>query len=168
MPRDRGEISWSAVHAAEKYRQLTRRLRDAGRGDLQRKLNKGIRREGAAMLRATQVAWLGVNVTEAPSAGGGESTQLRARTAAATRIQILQSGIRMSVSGNRVDPRYGKSITRGLDGLGRWRHPVHGNREVWVQQTGQEVFYATARRFEPRFRRGVEQVMEDVAREIAG
>lgn len=167
MPRASGEISWSAVDTAQRYRQLSRRLREAGRGDLQRKLTRGIRSEGAAMLRATQREWLGVNV-RSYGAGGGESTGLRARTAAATRISILQTGIRMSVAGKRVDPRYGQSITRGLDGLGRWRYPVFGNREVWAQNYGSEVFYTTARRFEPRFRSRITRVMEDVAREIAG
>lgn len=165
MPRLVGEISWSAVAAADQYRALSRRLREAGRGDLQRKLTRGIRAEGAAMLRATQAAWLGVDVGPGDS---GKSTGLRARTAAATRISILQSGIRMQVAGRRVDARYGQSLTRGLDGLGRWRHPVWGNREVWTQQYGQEVFYRTARSFEPRFRARIQRVMEDVARQIAG
>lgn len=164
MPRLVGEISWNAVAVADQYRQVSRRLREAGRGDLQRKLTRGIRAEGAAMLRATQTAWQSVDVRPGDS---GKSTGLRARTAAATRISILQSGIRMQVQGRKVDPRYGQSLTRGLDGLGRWRHPVYG-RDVWVQQWGSEVFYTTARRFEPRFRARIERVMEDVARQIAG
>jgi CubicO group peptidase (beta-lactamase class C family) len=168
MPRARGEISWSAVAEADRLRQLSTRLREAGRGDLQRQLTRGIRREGAGMLRATQQRWQSIQVTEAPSAGGGKSTGLRMRTAAATRIQILRSGIRMTVRSSQVDPRYGRSLTRGLDGLGRWRHPVFGNRNVWVQNFGQEIFYTTGRSWEPRFRRGVVRVMDDVARQIAG
>lgn len=167
MPRARGEISWSAVHDAERYRQLSRKLREAGRGDLQRRLNREIRREGAGALQAVRRAWLGIDVTSSPSRGGGESSGLRSRTAAATRIQVLQSGIRVSVAGNRVDPRYGRSLTRGLNGMGRWRFPVWGNREApWVQNFGEEVFYTTLRRYEPRWRRGVQRVMDDVARDL--
>ena len=165
MPRMHGDISWNAIAAADEYRRLAARLREAGRGDLQRKLTRGIRREGAAMLRTTQREWLSVDVTPGDS---GKSTGLRSRTAAATRISILRSGIRMAVAGRRVDARYGQSLTRGLDGLGRWRHPVYGNREVWTQQYGREVFYTTARRFEPRFRAGIGRVMEEFAQEIAG
>lgn len=167
MPRARGEVSWSATAEADRFRRLSTHLREAGRGDLQRQLTRGIRREGEGMLRRTQQRWLGVEVRS--FGAGGESSGLRVRVAAATRIQIVRSGIRMVVAGNRVDRRYGRSITRGLDGLGRWRYPVYGRRDKpWMQNFGQEVFYTTGRSWEPRFRRGVVRVMDDVARQIVG
>lgn len=159
-------LVWTKVHGQEQYRALAQRLREAGRGDLQRKLTKAIRREGDPALRAVQAAWMTVEVTS--SRGGGSSSGLRARVAAATRISILGSGIRIRVEGKRVDPVYGRSLSYGLDGLGRWRHPVFGNREVWEQQRGQEVFYSTLRRYETRWRAGIEQAMEETARQIQG
>lgn len=160
------EIAWVKVTGQDQYKQLARRLKQAGRGDLQRRLTKEIRRAGDPGLRAVQTAWMGVDVTS--TRGGGKSSGLRARVAAATRISILGSGIRIRVEPKRVDPRYGRGLSYGLNGLGRWRHPVFGNREVWADQTGQEVFYRTLLRFESRWRAGVEKAMDETAREIMG
>lgn len=164
------QISVVKIQGADEYKRLARRLKDAGRGDLQRRLTREIRREGSPALQAVKRAWLGVDVT---SSGGGSvapdnSTGLRARAAAATRISILGSGIRVRTEGKRVDPVYGRTLTYGLDGLGRWRHPVFGNRNAWESQQGQEVFYSTLTRFESRWRRGVQRAMEQTARIIAG
>jgi hypothetical protein len=160
------ELAWIKVHNQDKYKQLARRLKAAGRGDLQRRMTKEIRRSGDPALRAVQAAWMTVDVTS--TKGGGSSSGLRARVAAATRISILGSGIRIRVESKRVDPRYGRSLSFGLDGLGRWRHPVYGNRDAWTQQTGQEVFYTTLERFEPQWRAGIERAMDETARLIEG
>lgn len=55
-----------------------------------------------------------------------------------------------------------------LNRAGGWRHPVFGNREVWVQQRGKVDWFD--RSFEGRegeYRAAVEQAMEDMARRIA-
>lgn len=160
------EIAWIKVHGQDQYKRLARRLKEAGRGDLQRRLTREIRRAGDPALRAVQAKWLTVDVTS--TQGGGSHSGLRARVAAATRISILGNGIRIRVESNRVDPRYGRTLTYGLDGLGKWRHPVFGNRNAWTQQSGQEVFFSTLTGFESTWRAGVERAMEATAREIAG
>lgn len=159
-------VVWTKVAGQEKYRALSRRLREAGEKGLQRQLTRAIRQEGDGALRAVQAAWLTVDVQS--SRGGGTSSGLRARVAAATRISVLQNGIRIRTESKRVDPAYGRTLTYGLDGLGSWRHPVFGNREVWESQRGQEVFYKTLERFESRWRAGIERAMEDIARQIEG
>lgn len=155
------------VSRQEQYRALTRRLRDQGRGDLQRKLTRRIRTVGTPAVAATRAAWKTVDVTP-PEGAGRKSTGLRARVAAATRVSILQSGISIRVEPKQVDTRYGRSLSYGLDGLGRWRHPVYGNQNVWTQQYGQEVFFKTLERFETAWQAGIEQAMEDTARQIEG
>lgn len=161
------EIAWIKVHGQDQYKRLAKRLRDAGRGDLRRRLVRAIRREGDPALQAVKVAWSTVDVTS--EAGGGYHSGLRARVAAATRISVLGNGIRIRVEPNRVDPAYGRSLTYMLDGLGkRFRHPLFGNRERWYWQRGQEVFYRTLEPFEARWRAGIEREMEQIARQIAG
>lgn len=160
------EIAWIKVNGQDKYKRLARRLREAGRGDLQRKLTREIRRQGDPALRAVRTAWGGVDVTS--EGDGGESSGLRARVAAATRISILGNGIRIRVESRRVDPQYGRALTFGLDGLGRWRYPLFGNRERWFTNRGQEVFYSTVGGFESTWRAGVEKAMNETARQIAG
>jgi hypothetical protein len=49
-----------------------------------------------------------------------------------------------------------------------WRHPVYGNRDVWVQQRGKlEWFDRAFRGREGLYKAAVEQAMNDMARRIA-
>ncbi|MEU6491085.1 hypothetical protein ABZ890_11910 [Streptomyces sp. NPDC046984] len=49
-----------------------------------------------------------------------------------------------------------------------WRHPVYGNREVWVTQRGKyEWFDRAFRGREGNYKAAVEQAMNDMARRIA-
>jgi hypothetical protein len=158
------------VQGQEKYRALSRRLRESGRRDLQRQLSRAIRREGAPALADVKRAWMTVDVTP-PQGSAGKSTGLRARVSNATRISILQRGIRVQVAGKKVDPRYGRSLAYYLNAMPRrrsWRHPVFGNREVWAAQRGEEVFFKTLGRHERQWRSGIERVMDDFARRIEG
>lgn len=159
------EIAWVKVAGQEQYKALARRLREAGRGDLQRKLTKAIRKEGDPALRAVQGRFRSVDVTsEGP---GGSHSGLRARVADATRISILGSGIRIRVEAQRVDPAYGRTLAWGINGQ-RWRHPVYGNTKVWTSQQGQRVFYETLTAYESRWRAGIERAMDETARMIEG
>lgn len=163
---------WVKSDGAQKYRALSRRLREAGRRDLQRKLTRSIRAEGGPALSAVRAAWLTVDVgsSRGGTARPDTSTSLRQRVARATRIQVLQSGIRISVNGRRVDPKY-PSLVFYLNGFPRtraWRHPVFGNKLVWTAQKGEEVFYPTLREFTPAWRAGIKRAMEETAAEIEG
>lgn len=162
------EIAWIKIHGQDKYKRLAKALREAGRGDLQRKLTREIRRQGDPALTAVKAAWLGIDVTP-PAGDAGKSTGLRQRVSNATRISILGNGIRIRVESKRVDPRY-PSLPYYLNGLGRkpWRHPVFGNTEVWKTQYGKEVFFKTLEGYEDKWRAGIEKAMEATAREISG
>lgn len=165
---------WIKADGAEKYRATARRLRAAGRGDLQRKLTKAIRAEGEPALAAVRAAWLTVDVASLPPNDRGgqappdKSTGLRRRTSRATKIRVRQNGISIYVDAKRVDARY-PSLPFYLNGLPKrrnWRHPVFGNREVWVAQKGQEVFRPTAVKFAREWRAGAVRVMEETVAEI--
>ncbi len=152
------------------WRVASATLITRGRIDLQRDLTRAVRREGAPTVAAVRAAWLSVDVTS--SRGGvtppDVSTRLRARVAAATRLEITRMGVRVVVSPGRVDPRYGRSLTWYLNASGRpWRHPVFGRRENpqdWQEQAGQEVFYRTINGRVPLFRAAIEAAMEETAR----
>lgn len=162
-----GLIAWTKVAGQERFNRLSRRLRAAGRGDLQSRLVKAVKREGDPAVAATKAAFRGVDVTS--SAGGsGKSTGLRARIAAATTVRATGTGIRVEVNSAKVDPRHGYALVFGLDALRGWSHPVFGNRNVWATQRGQEVFFSTLSGYEDRWRAGIVDAMEDAAREIAG
>jgi hypothetical protein len=169
-------LIWTKVNGQDKYRELARRLRAAGRGDLQRKMTAAIRKEGEPALIALRAAWMSIDVQSLPPNDKGgrarpdNATGLRRRVARASRLSVRQNGITITVSGKRVDPSY-PSLVQYLNGFPRrrpWRHPVFGNRLVWTAQRGQEVFYPTLIQFTRQWRKGIEDAMEDTRRQIEG
>jgi hypothetical protein len=160
VPRVRVEVSadW------QEYRRLSKALKDAARRDLQAELRREIRAAGQPALAATRAAVLGVDMSGGPA---GRSTGLLARIAAATRLQVLGSGIRFKVQNKQVDPKYGERLVLGSEGT-PWRHPVFGNRKAWSSQVGQPWFYPTLRSRGPAFRRAAVQAMHRIMSKIAG
>lgn len=61
----------------------------------------------------------------------GRSTGLRQRVAAGVFVEDVPNGARVRTSMVQRDEAI---IPRGLDRAQGWRHPVFGNREVWVRQ----------------------------------
>lgn len=162
MPRVR-VVSSAAYH---EWRALQVRLRKAD-PELKRNLRKQIRKSGDPALKTVRRATRGIKMTSQPSAGGGDSSGLRRRLSAATRLKVLVSAISFVVVEDRVDPSHGATLTAGSEGTS-WRHPVFGNRNVWVRQTGSPWFYPTLRAQTPAFRRAVEQAMRDTIAMLEG
>ena len=169
-----GELQMK-VSGADRYRKMSRELKKAAdRKELQKKLTKSIRAEGGPALAAVKAAWLTVEVTSLPPNDRGgharpdRSTNLRSRVARATTISTTQRGIRIKVNGKRVDAKY-PSLPFYLNGMPRakpWRHPVFGNREVWVAQKGQEVFTPTLRQHSKAWWHGCERAMDEFVGEL--
>lgn len=160
MPRVRIQSSadW------HEFRRLSAALKDAARSDLRKELRQEIRRAGNPALTAVRGAALGVDMSGGPA---GKSTGLLARISAATKLQVLGSGIRFVVREKQVDPKYGATLTAGSEGT-PWRHPVFGNRKAWASQVGQPWFYKTLRAESPAFRKAAIKAMHNVMRKIAG
>lgn len=153
------------VGGRQRLDRLIRRLVAAAGGGLQERLGAGVVDESPAALEAVRSAWAGVDVSS--SKGGGSSSGLRARAAAATDFAPTGKGVRFEVDGPAVDSRYGRSLAWYLNGVGRWRHPTYG-RSPWQQQSGEVVFAPTLLQQEPRYRARLERVMDEIAREIEG
>ena len=147
----------------DRYVGLRDQLRELGRSDLKRRINRKIKLTGEPALAAVRAATLRIDVKS--SAGGSGSTGLRRRVAAALKISTLPSGISIGVSGKKVDPRYGRSLSYLLNGQGTWRHPVFGTDTI-VEQTGEDAFFGTLDAYRPRWRAAIEQAMDEAAREL--
>lgn len=137
------------------FLRLSRALKDAGRGELRKELNKGIRTAAKPVIAATRSEAL----SRLPQRGGlarqvaKEPQRIEVRTGART------AGVRVVVGRKRGGAR---GANRGVI-----RHPVFGNRERWVdQQVPPDWFDKPARRSAPRIRRAVERSMEAVADRI--
>lgn len=155
------------VTGRQRLARLAARLREAAAGGLRDDLADGLEQESPAALSAVRAAWMGVDVTSSRG-GGTASTGLRARVAAATDWEAEGLTVHFEVDAIAVDPAYGRTLTWGLDGYGRWRHPVFGNREVWEQQSGEEVFFKTLFGHEPAWAAALERACERTARRIEG
>jgi hypothetical protein len=169
MPR--GAVSLR-VQGGLALKELSADLKAQGRGELSRKMRANVRSAGAPVVADLRRAVMAVQVE---SDRGGyarpdEDRGLRLAVAKALAISITQKGIRIRVNEKRVDPVYGRSLPRYLDAslkkYQRWRHPVFGNSDVWVEQTGQPWFFVTILRHADDFRRAVLRAVDDTIREL--
>jgi hypothetical protein len=168
------------VSGQEKLGRLSRRLRDAAGGGLDRDVTDELRRAAPPVLSRTRRAVLAASFPAAtPSRRPSRrSTGLRSRLAAATGTIPLSSppGVRFQVEGSGVlpgDGRGGHKLARYTDTelAPRWRHQVFGREENpsdWFNQRGQPWFFVSIRGEEPRFARAVFAAMDKTARRIMG
>lgn len=170
---------WVSVQGGEELRELSRKLKAQGRGDLQKKLRRNIREAGKPVVADMRSAVMGVKVTS--SKGGtarpDRSTGLRARTARAIGISQTRKGIRIRVSANKFGP-YGVTLPRYLDADAgprwkRWRSPIFWPGPIGTapakrvkQQMGSPYFFSTIRKHRAAFRRAVFEAMEQAAKEL--
>lgn len=128
-----------SVRGAEQLQALARDLRaagDPGKG-LRRELRKNITQAVKPMQAAVQ------SKAEAIPTTGSGHTGLRAAIAKATRIRTSVSQkaqVTLEVAPSRM-PSGQRSLPARMDGRGRWRHPVFGNRNVWVNQASHQYFW---------------------------
>ena len=67
-----------------------------------------------------------------PASGGFASRVARSTIGVRTRLSGKSTGIRIQASGKKGATT---ATIKGLDESGEWRHPVWGNRSVWVSQS---------------------------------
>lgn len=167
------------------FRALAKKLRQAGKKDLRKKLRKKISDAGQPVLGEVRAAVRAIPIT---SHGGGTGQRtahnvaratterakkaaarrgagLRATIASATKLQITAKGVRFVVSSNRF-PADQRTLPRRLDSEKGWRHPVFGDREKWVHQRGKPYFAATIKKRAPAFRRAIIAAMEEISNEL--
>lgn len=158
-----------SVAGLQQYKDLQRRLRAAADGkELQKEFKSEI---GQAAIPAMADVRASVRAVDVQStAGGGGSTGLRARIAAAVAVKVIPSGVRIWVNGRKVDPKYGRSLTRLMnDTNGRpWIHPLFGNNESQHVQKGRDYFATAIRPHAPQFREAVLEAMAKIAKKIRG
>ncbi|WP_329214793.1 hypothetical protein OG352_05180 [Streptomyces sp. NBC_01485] len=94
---------------------------------------------------------------------------LRGRMSKATRVEVRtvgkDAGVAIRVDGRKM-PAKQKALPKGMEGTKRWRHPVHGNREVWVTQSGHPYFFKVVRPAGVAGRRAASKVVNSITRDI--
>jgi hypothetical protein len=178
-------VSLAAQNVGQ-YRELARKLRDAGRKDLRSALRKRISEAGKPVVEEVRTAVRDLRVTS--SHGGGTAQRrgftvsraktakaadrarrraagLRETVARATRLQITAKGVRFLVDSKQL-PADQRSLPRHLDSDKGWRHPVFGNRSVWVSQKGGPYFATTIKKRAPAFRQAIVDAMDEITAEL--
>jgi hypothetical protein len=155
------------VRGQGELRRLARDLRSAGD---QQHINAELRRElmvvgrkGAAAVRASVRA----TPSKGQSARAGRRS-LRAAIASATEAKVRNStrpGVIVWVNPGRM-PAGERALPGLLDGQGRWRHPVFGNKRVWRGQRSHPYFDRAIRPIEGELADAGDRVLDNIANEI--
>lgn len=135
-------------------------LRDEGRS---------IPRRGVRIARQNAESLAGKarrRVRRVPVVGRSGHTGLRRRVAAGVRVVNVPNGARVITS---MPERDEAIIPRGLDSPRGWRHPVFGNKSVWVRQRPLRSgwFSGTMEDGHDEFRDDLEDMLEDSVDYIA-
>lgn len=156
------------------FAQVGRRLLEAGRGELQKKLRENIRDAGRPVVEEIRTAVRAVEVesTQGGMAPPSYSRGLRQKAASGTRMYVSYRGVRFVVHASYVGAgKYSGALLRYLDAelpmYKNWRHPVFGNKDVWTVQHGSPWFFVTVRRNAARFENACLEAMDQTVREIA-
>jgi hypothetical protein len=162
------------VQGGVQIRELSAKLKEAGRGDLTRKMRANIRKEANPVIADLRRAVMSVQVASLPPNDRGgrgrpdRDTGLRRRVASALTTSVTAKGVRIVVSARRVG-NYGAALPKYLDAslpkYQIWRHPVFG-RGVWVAQRGQPWFFETIMRHATDFRKAVLAALDETARKL--
>jgi hypothetical protein len=153
------------VTGEDQLRRLARDLRAQGpTGKLLRKrLRRRIIAAGKPMVRSAKE-----NAHNIP-AKGSRSTGLRDDLARATRMRVglaaRTSSVRVETTGKKM-PSGKKALPKDMEGSQRWRHPVFGDRDVWVTQPPHPYFYRAVKEHLPEVRAGVMKAVEQTAAEL--
>ena len=144
------------VRGAEDFLKLSKALKHAGRTELRKELTSSLKRTAKPLIgktrdearrRLPQKGGLAKRVAKTPQ-------RIQVRTGAKT------AGVRVVVGKSN-------SGARGAN-KGVVRHPVFGNRQVWVNQSVPPGWFdEPLRKSAPEVRRGLEKAIESIADKVA-
>jgi len=167
------------IHGQEEIRRVAAALRRADRTDLRKAMAREIRTAGRVVVDDVRTVVRTLPIRGFPFPGRkrafsaarwSPSHQLREQVAAGVSLQLALSEtdprVRFRASGSKVPGESGANMPRRLDDAAGWRHPVLGNRQVWVKQQGKPWFAATIYRRRREFERRLGQALEDTRRAI--
>jgi hypothetical protein len=145
--------------------RITRELRRMDDPELLKRFRKELR--GAAK---PLVPLVRASIRQIPSKRPYTAQGLRGQLSRATKLEVKTAGrqaaVVVRVDGRKM-PNHSKSVQAYMEGTKpRWRHPVFGNRENWVQQPAQPYFYKVMAAAGPRARAAVNRVMDSVSKDI--
>lgn len=163
------------VRGAEKLRAMALALRKADRDDLRRGLQKAIKRAAEPTLRAVRESARGISTTGVRRPGAkhpfvkvfparGTREKIAGAAVADVRLAGDEPRVRFRVANSRL-PKSIQALPRKFD-EGTFRHPVMGNRDVWVAQTGDPWFWPPIRDHIKDFRTEIDRALDETRRKL--
>lgn len=153
------------LQGGEDLRRISRELRRMDSPEVKKRFRKELRAAAAPLVPRVRSA-----IRTIPSGRGYSPEGLRGALSKATRLEVKttgrQAGVAIRVDGRKM-PSHMKSLPSMVEGKKRWRHPVFGHREVWVNQTAHPYFYNALHIAGPASRRAVSRVLDGITRDIS-
>jgi len=146
------------VSTGPEWKRVARALAEVDKS-LQSKFDHQVRSIGEKLASRARAEVMKIPVHTSQHSG------LRARVAHGVGVKITGHGVDITTSMNDKDEI---NLPAYLDQQDGWRHPVYGNRHVWVRQTtGGSWFRATIESGRPDIEDALHHVMEDGAQQIS-
>jgi hypothetical protein len=156
-------VSLSLRHG-EDLRRISRELRKMNDKEIKKRFRKELRAAARPLVPAVRRS-----IRATPSKRPYTADGLRGRLSKATRLEVKtsgrQAGVAIRVDGRKMPPGQ-RGLPKAMEGLKRWRHPVYGNRAVWVSQESHPYFFRVMRTAGPRSRAAVARVVDGITRDI--
>ncbi len=154
------------MRTGKDLKRIASELRRMDSKQLKSEFGRELRAAAKPMVPAVKAA-----IRDIPSKRGYTASGLRGRMTRAVKLEVRttgrDAGVRIRVDGRKM-PSGDKNLQSYMEGVKRpWRHPVFGNREVWVKQQPKPYFFKTVDRIGTRTRRDVNQAMDRVAKKIS-
>ena len=141
------------MEGAADLARLSADLKSAARNDLRKEMLAGIRKVTKPAIAAVRVS----AEYRLPRRGGLAHDVATSRMTARTSLSLNSAGVRIQ-----------RPVGAQLDRTGKFRHPVFGNRQVWVeQQTDPEWFTRPLEELEPTVQVAMRRVLDDIIRKLA-
>lgn len=142
------------IEGAEKLAAVARQLRQTGNKELRKEMYRGLRQAAKPLIAdARQHAR-----DTLPKRGGLNERVARSRFRVSVRAAGRDPSVRITATG----------LDKRLDTQGRLRHPVYGNRRVWVEQKVKAHWFEIPMRAGSRHvRRELVRVVDDVAKKLS-
>lgn len=147
---------------------LTRALeREADGKKFRRELAANLRVAAEPAKRDVAQAVRSIRSGGLPHADGGS---LREAVAANVKVGAIltgrSTGVKVRIPKKGM-PRHFRNAPQRLDRQGGWRHPVFGDRDVWVAQTGKPYWKTTLVAHREQYKAAILDAMEAMAQRIA-
>lgn len=152
------------MRTGEDLRRISRELNRMDNQEIKKRFRKELRAVATPFVPLVRNS-----IKSIPSKRPYTAEGLRGQMAKATRVEVRtvgrDAGVAIRVDGRKM-PAKKKALPKGMEGTKRWRHPVFGNREVWVTQQPHPYFFRVVRPAGVAGRRATTRVVNSITRDI--